>query len=192
MIERIKNEVKASAEVKMQIYSDDELVNKIKTVCQVVIECYKLEGKTLFAGNGGSAADSQHIAAEFVSRYLFDRPGMASIALTTDTSILTAVGNDYGYDLLFARQLQAIGKKNDVFFAISTSGNSKNIVQALKVCKELGITSVGLTGSNVGEMDGLCDYLIKVPSSYTPRIQESHILIGHIICGVVESYFYED
>lgn len=192
MIERIKNEVKASAEVKMQIYSDDELVNKIKTVCQVVIECYKLEGKTLFAGNGGSAADSQHIAAEFVSRYLFDRPGMASIALTTDTSILTAVGNDYGYDLLFARQLQAIGKKNDVFFAISTSGNSKNIIQALKVCKELGITSVGLTGSNVGEMDGLCDYLIKVPSSYTPRIQESHILIGHIICGVVESYFYED
>jgi D-sedoheptulose 7-phosphate isomerase len=192
MIERIKNEVKASAEVKMQIYSDDELVNKIKTVCQVVIECYKLEGKTLFAGNGGSAADSQHIAAEFVSRYLFDRPGMASIALTTDTSILTAVGNDYGYDLLFARQLQAIGKKNDVFFAISTSGNSKNIIKALKVCKELGITSVGLTGSNVGEMDGLCDYLIKVPSSYTPRIQESHILIGHIICGVVESYFYED
>ena len=192
MIERIKNEVKASAEVKMQIYSDDELVNKIKTVCQVVIECYKLEGKTLFAGNGGSAADSQHIAAEFVSRYLFDRPGMASIALTTDTSILTAVGNDYGYDLLFARQLQAIGKKNDVFFAISTSGNSKNIVQALKVCKELGITSVGLTGSNVGEMDGLCDYLIKVPSSYTTRIHESHILIGHIICGVVESYFYED
>lgn len=192
MIERIKNEVKASAEVKMQIYSDDELVNKIKTVCQVVIECYKLEGKTLFAGNGGSAADSQHIAAEFVSRYLFDRPGMASIALTTDTSILTAVGNDYGYDLLFARQLQAIGKKNDVFFAISTSGNSKNIIQALKLCKELGITSVGLTGSNVGEMDGLCDYLIKVPSSYTPRIQESHILIGHIICGVVESYFYED
>lgn len=190
MIERIKNEVKASAEVKMQIYSDDELVNKIKTVCQVVIECYKLEGKTLFAGNGGSAADSQHIAAEFVSRYLFDRPGMASIALTTDTSILTAVGNDYGYDLLFARQLQAIGKKNDVFFAISTSGNSKNIIQALKVCKQLGITSVGLTGSNVGEMDGLCDYLIKVPSSYTPRIQESHILIGHIICGVVESYFY--
>lgn len=192
MIERIKNEVKASAEVKMQIYSDDELVNKIKTVCQVVIECYKLEGKTLFAGNGGSAADSQHIAAEFVSRYLFDRPGMASIALTTDTSILTAVGNDYGYDLLFARQLQAIGKKNDVFFAISTSGNSKNIIQALKVCKQLGITSVGLTGSNVGEMDGLCDYLIKVPSSYTPRIQESHILIGHIICGVVESYFYEN
>ncbi|MBM3403081.1 MAG: D-sedoheptulose 7-phosphate isomerase [Bacteroidetes bacterium] len=192
MIERIKNEVKASAEVKMLIYSDDELVNKIKTVCQVIIECYKLEGKTLFAGNGGSAADSQHIAAEFVSRYLFDRPGMASIALTTDTSILTAVGNDYGYDLLFARQLQAIGKKNDVFFAISTSGNSKNIIQALKVCKELGITSVGLTGSNVGEMDGLCDYLIKVPSSYTPRIQESHILIGHIICGVVESYFYED
>jgi D-sedoheptulose 7-phosphate isomerase len=192
MIERIKNEIKASAEVKMQIYSDDELVNNIKMVCQVVIECYKLEGKTLFAGNGGSAADSQHIAAEFVSRYLFDRPGMASIALTTDTSILTAIGNDYGYDLLFARQLQAVGKKNDVFFAISTSGNSKNIIQALKVCKEIGITSVGLTGSNFGEMDGLCDYLIKVPSSYTPRIQESHILIGHIICGVVESYFYED
>jgi D-sedoheptulose 7-phosphate isomerase len=93
---------------------------------------------------------------------------------------------------LFARQLQAIGKKNDVFFAISTSGNSKNIIQALKVCKELGFTSIGLTGSNIGEMDGLCDYLIKVPSSHTPRIQESHILIGHIICGVVESYFYED
>jgi D-sedoheptulose 7-phosphate isomerase len=191
MKERIKKEIKDSAELKMKIYSNEDLIDKIITVCQVVIDCYKQEGKTLFAGNGGSAADSQHIAAEFVSRYLFDRPGMASIALTTDTSILTAIGNDYGYELLFARQLQAIGKKNDVFFAISTSGNSKNIVKALKVSKELGIISVGLTGSSIGEMDGLCDYIIKVPSNYTPRIQESHILIGHIICGVVESYFHE-
>lgn len=192
MEDRINREIKESAEVKMKIYHDAELTHKISVVCQTVIECYRCNGKTIFAGNGGSAADSQHIAAEFVSRYLFDRPGMASIALTTDTSILTAIGNDYGYELLFSRQLKAIGKKGDVFFAISTSGNSKNIIEALKACKELGIITVGLTGSKNSDMDHLCDHLIKVPSSFTPRIQESHILIGHIICGVVENYFYGD
>lgn len=132
----------------------------------------------------------QHIAGEFVSRFYFDRPGLASIALTTDSSILTAIGNDYGFERLFSRQVEANGVKGDMFIGISTSGNSKNIIEALKTCKENGIVTVGLTGASGGEMAALCDYCIKVPSQETPRIQEAHILIGHIICSVVEEELF--
>ena len=144
----------------------------------------------MIAGNGGSAADAQHIAAELVSRFYFDRPGLPSIALTTDSSMLTAIGNDYGYDQLFARQVQANGVAGDVFIGISTSGSSRNVVNALKVSKEMGLVTVGLTGETGGEMKALCDYCICVPSRETPRIQEVHILIGHILCAIVEEAMF--
>lgn len=190
MKEYIKNHILKSLSVKEQILGDEALISLIKEVALKLITCYKNGGKTLLAGNGGSAADAQHIAAEFVSRFYFDREGIPSIALTTDTSILTAIGNDYGYEKLFSRQVQAQGKKGDIFIGISTSGNSKNILEALQMCKEKGILSVGLTGLSGGNMHELCDYCIKVPSNETPRIQEAHILIAHILCAIVEEELF--
>ena len=188
----IINEIIESIEVKKLIKNDKILIGKILQASDIVLDAYKRGKKTLFAGNGGSAADSQHLAAEFVSRFYFDRPGLPSIALTTDTSIITAVGNDYGYKKLFSRQIQSNAKKGDIFFAISTSGNSENIIEALKVSNKMGIYSIGLTGSKNSKMTELCDLCINVPSTSTPRIQECHILIGHIICGYVESKFFHD
>jgi D-sedoheptulose 7-phosphate isomerase len=144
----------------------------------------------LLAGNGGSAADAQHIAAEFVGRYAFDRPGLPAIAFTTDTSMLTAIGNDYGFDQIFSRQLEANGRKGDVFIGISTSGSSSNVTAALQRARELDIITIGLTGQGGGEMQSLCDHCIKVPSMSTPRIQESHIMLGHIICDLVEEALF--
>ncbi|EGK8165988.1 D-sedoheptulose 7-phosphate isomerase [Campylobacter coli] len=186
----IKEHFQESILVKEQILKDEDLITLIKNASLEVIKAYKKGNKTLLAGNGGSAADAQHIAGEFVSRFYFDRPGIASIALTTDTSVLTAIGNDYGYENLFARQVQAQGVSGDIFIGISTSGNSKNILKALEICKEKGILSIGLTGASGGSMNELCDYCIKVPSSCTPRIQEAHILIGHIICAIVEEELF--
>lgn len=186
----IKSHFEDSIATKAKILNDENLIEMIKKVALEVTRVYKEGKKTLLAGNGGSAADAQHIAGEFVSRFYFDRPGIPSIALTTDTSILTAIGNDYGYEKLFARQVQAQGVEGDIFIGISTSGNSANIVEALKVCREKGIISVGLTGESGGKMNGMCDYCIKVPSDKTPRIQESHILIGHIICAIVEEELF--
>lgn len=186
----IKEHFEDSIAVKTKILNDEKLLELIKKVALETAKVYKEGKKTLLAGNGGSAADAQHIAGEFVSRFYFDRPGIPSIALTTDTSILTAIGNDYGYEKLFSRQVQAQGVEGDIFIGISTSGNSANIIEALKVCKEKGILSVGLTGESGGKMNELCDYCIKVPSSKTPRIQESHILIGHIICAIVEEELF--
>ena len=186
----IDKQVKNSYIVKRAILEDRELSGLIREVSAKCIEVYKNGNKTLIAGNGGSAADAQHVAGEFVSKFYFDRPGLASMALTTDTSVLTAIGNDYGYEKLFSRQVQANGATGDMFIGISTSGNSKNIVEALRTCKERGIIAVGLTGEGGGAMAELCDYCIKVPSSETPRIQEAHILIGHIICSVVEEELF--
>ncbi|EAI5943362.1 D-sedoheptulose 7-phosphate isomerase [Campylobacter coli] len=186
----IKGHFADSILVKEQILKDENLITLIKNASLEVIKAYKNGNKTLLAGNGGSAADAQHIAGEFVSRFYFDRPGIASIALSTDTSILTAISNDYGYENLFARQVQAQGVKGDVFIGISTSGNSKNILKALEICKEKGILSIGLTGASGGAMNEFCDYCIKVPSTCTPRIQEAHILIGHIICAIVEEELF--
>ena len=186
----IKEHFEDSIAVKTKILNDEKLLELIKKVALETTKAYKEGKKTLLAGNGGSAADAQHIAGEFVSRFYFDRPGIPSIALTTDTSILTAIGNDYGYEKLFSRQVQAQGVEGDIFIGISTSGNSANIIEALKVCKEKGILSVGLTGESGGAMNELCDYCIKVPSSKTPRIQESHILIGHIICAILEEELF--
>ncbi|MBK2001091.1 D-sedoheptulose 7-phosphate isomerase [Campylobacter sp. 2018MI35] len=186
----IKGHFKDSILTKEQILKDENLIKLIKNVSLEVIKAYKNGNKTLIAGNGGSAADAQHIAGEFVSRFYFDRPGIASIALTTDTSILTAIGNDYGYENIFSRQVEAQGVKGDVFIGISTSGNSKNILKALESCKKKEILSIGLTGESGGAMDKMCDYCIKVPSSCTPRIQESHIIIGHILCAIVEEELF--
>jgi D-sedoheptulose 7-phosphate isomerase len=153
----ISNQVKKSYEVKQEIYTNKELMSLIQEVCTKTIEVYRSANKTLIAGNGGSAADAQHIAGEFVSKFYFDRPGLASLALTTDTSIITAIGNDYGYEKLFSRQVQANGIKGDMFIGISTSGNSANVLEALKECKENGIITVGLTGASGGKMAELCD-----------------------------------
>ena len=182
----IADQIRASISTKQAILSDEGLMRNIAAAAQMIVDAYEQGKKTLLAGNGGSAADAQHIAGEFVSKFYFDRPGIASIALTTDTSIITAIGNDYGYDKLFSRQIQAQGSAGDVFIGISTSGNSANLVEALRMCGQ------GLTGFTGGEMDSMCDLCIKVPSGETPRIQESHILIGHIICCIVEEKLFGD
>lgn len=188
--EVIIEQIRQSIEVKNTILSDMDLIEKIGKAADIITDIYRAGNKTLLAGNGGSAADAQHIAGEFVSKFYFDRPAMPSIALTTDTSILTAIGNDYGYDRLFERQVQAQGVKGDVFIGISTSGNSENIIKALAVCKSKDIFAIGLTGESGGKMAGYCDICISVPSCETPRIQESHILIGHIICCLVEENLF--
>jgi len=192
MLEIIRSQVESSIRVKQALLNDPELLKLIEKVSKLVINAYKNGNKTLLAGNGGSAADAQHIAAEFVSRFYFDRPGLPSIALTTDTSMLTAIGNDYGFERLFARQLQAQGNEGDIFIGISTSGNSPNVIKAFEACKQKGILSIGLTGMSGGKMAEICDICIRVPSNDTPRIQEVHILIGHIICLIVEQELFPD
>ncbi|PJK14726.1 phosphoheptose isomerase [Lysobacteraceae bacterium NML07-0707] len=157
---------------------------------QAVLICCKAlndGGKLMLAGNGGSAADAQHWAGELVSRFYYDRPGLAAVALTTDTSILTAIGNDYGYDYVFARQIEALGKAGDVFIAISTSGNSPNIVNAAEAAHERGIKVIGFTGQGGGKLATLCDICFRVPSNETPRIQEGHEFIGHMLCALIEA-----
>lgn len=190
MTSYINNQIEKSLKLKQDLFHSNEIKKLIQEVSDEIIKAYKNGNKTLIAGNGGSAADAQHIAGEFVSRFYFDRPGLASIALTTDTSILTAIGNDYGYEKLFSRQLQANGVSGDVFIGISTSGNSKNVIEALNYAKANGIITVGLTGEKGGIMKELCDYCICMPSNETPRVQEGHILVGHIICAVVEEAIF--
>lgn len=185
----LKDIIIKSIETKKLLLEDEAVLQKTVEVVNIILAALRNGNKVILAGNGGSAADAQHIAAEFVSRFEFDRDPLAAIALTTDTSILTAIGNDYGYEHLFSRQLRAVGRAGDVFIGISTSGNSKNVVAGINVCKSLGIISVGLTG-NKGAMLDICDHIISVPSGNTARIQESHILIGHSICSMVESGFF--
>lgn len=186
----ISNQVKESIEVKQNLLNDINLMTLIETISKKAIDVYNNKNKILLAGNGGSAADAQHIAGELVSRFYFDRPGLASMALTTDTSILTAIGNDYGYEKLFSRQIQANGVQGDMFIGISTSGNSPNIIKAIEEANDMGMITVGLTGTSGGKMAEICTYCVKVPSSETPRIQEAHILIGHIICSVIEEELF--
>ncbi len=190
MQDYIVTSIKNSINVKSQILDNAQQLQQIQQIAELCIAAYKNNQKILLAGNGGSAADAQHIAAEFVSRFAFDRPGLPAIALTTDTSMLTAIGNDYSYDQVFSRQLEANGQNGDVFIAISTSGNSKNIVKALESAKQKGILSIGLTGESGGAMKALCDHCFCVPSSDTARIQESHIVVSHIICGLIENAIF--
>ncbi len=190
MIEYIKREVAASAETKQKILNDERFIAKIAEVAQACLDVYRSNKKTMLAGNGGSAADAQHIAAELVGRYGFDRPSIPSLALTTDTSNLTAIGNDYGYDKVFSRQVEGMGQEGDLFIGISTSGNSQNIITAFESAKAKGITTVALTGRDGGKMAQMADYALIVPSNATPRIQESHILIGHILCDIIEKELF--
>lgn len=182
----ITNSISESISVKQSILQDLSLIEDIGKVALKIVNSLKKGGKLIIAGNGGSAADAQHIAGEFISRFNFDRKALAAVALTTDTSILTAIGNDYGYEFVFSRQVEGLGNKDDIFLAISTSGNSKNIIKALEVCKEKNIFSIGLTGKTGGTMNSMCDVCLKVPSTLTPRIQEAHLVIYHIICAIVE------
>jgi len=186
----ITTQVEESKNIKEKILNDENLLNLIVEVGEKLVDVYKNGNKLLIAGNGGSAADAQHIAGELVSKFYFDRPALAAIALTTDTSIITAIGNDYGYEYLFSRQIEANGVKGDVFLGIYTSGNSKNIIEGLKTAKEKGLITIGLTGENGGKMKNLCDYCICAPSTETPRIQEAHILIGHILCSIIEEAIF--
>ena len=175
--------------VKQKLMGDYNLLSIINQVTNKVIEAYEAGNKVLLAGNGGSAADAQHIAAEFVSRFMYDRPGLPAVALTTDTSMLTAIGNDYGFDKLFSRQVQAQGQAGDIFIGITTSGNSKNILSAVETAKAHGLATVVLCGSG-GAVKSMVDYAIEIPSDCTPYIQESHIVIGHIICNLVEKSIF--
>jgi len=190
-IEYINKYLNSSIAVKQKLSQSKDVLSVVSNVSNLVISAYNNGNKVLLAGNGGSAADAQHIAAEFVSRFFFDRPGLPALALTTDTSMLTAIGNDYGYDKLFSRQLQAQSKEGDIFIGISTSGNSENIIHAVHMAKELGITSVILCGDG-GQLKDLADIAICVPSLITPYIQECHICIGHMICAIVEEIIFAE
>jgi D-sedoheptulose 7-phosphate isomerase len=189
-IEYIQGYLNKSISVKQDLLASEIVLRQISKVADLIIEAYRNGNKVMIAGNGGSAADAQHIAAEFVSRFLFDRPGLPALALTTDTSMLTAIGNDYGFDKLFARQLQAQSRSGDIFIGISTSGNSENIVKAMSLTKGLGVTSVALCGES-GKLKDIVDYSINVPSTVTPYIQECHICIGHMICAIVEEVIFK-
>ena len=186
----VKEEISQSIATKQAILDSPELIAQIEKAAQIMTDAYRNGNSALLAGNGGSAADAQHLAGELVNQFYFARPGIPAHSLSTDTSVMTAIGNDIGYKYLFSRQIEAQGSKGDVFIGISTSGNSENIVEALKACRQKGITSIGLTGNKPCLMDDLADLCIKVPSDVTPRIQESHILIGHIICAIVEENLF--
>ena len=180
----VAKHLKESITVKQEIL--DRMLPLIEKAASVAADCLKQGHKLLFCGNGGSASDSQHLAAEFVGRYEKERRALAAIALTTDTSILTAVSNDYGYERVFERQVEALGQKGDILIAISTSGNSKNVLKAVEKAKALGLYTVGLTGGNGGALKSAADLVLVIPSKKTSRIQESHILIGHILCECVD------
>jgi len=179
-----------SLEVHQKLLSSADIASAFEVSRAICVKSYRQRGKVLIAGNGGSAADAQHFAGELVSRFYFDRPALAAIALTTDTSILTAIGNDYGYEHIFSRQIQAYGQQGDVFIAISTSGNSSNVIKAIHQAKALGMTVIGLTGQSGGAMKPLCDICFCVPSNSTPRIQEGHLLIEHSLCACIEEELF--
>ena len=173
-----------------RLRQDDSVVQALADLALRSVDALRAGNKILFAGNGGSAADAQHWAAELVSRFNYDRPGLAAIALTTDSSALTAIGNDYGFEYAFARQVEALGRKGDVLIAISTSGNSPNVLRALQAARELGLVTAGFTGAGGARMAERCDVLLRVPSDRTPLIQEGHAALGHLLCAAIESMMH--
>lgn len=189
--EYIQETIEHSIVVKQKVLQDEALLKNLAKVAEYCVQAYQKGNKLMFAGNGGSAGDSQHLAAELVCRFEKNRPGLPSIALTTDASMLTAIGNDFGYRDVFKRQLEANGRAGDVFFGISTSGNSDNILAAISAAKAMDITTVALCGEG-GKIQDLADFVLAVPDNNTARIQESHILMGHIICGVIEQNLFND
>jgi D-sedoheptulose 7-phosphate isomerase len=190
MQKTIKNQIISSISLKQKLLETPSLLTAVEKASQIILTAMRNNHKLMLAGNGGSAADAQHIAAEFVNKFNFERPGLPAIALTTDTSILTSVGNDSSFSQVFARQIRALGNKGDVFIGISTSGKSINIFEALKECRDKKIVTIGLSGKSGGIMKDLCDICIQVPSEETPRVQEAQILIGHIICSIVEEEIF--
>lgn len=180
---------KAFAESAANFLKLQDLAGLIADVGMDCSDVLKKGGHLFFCGNGGSAADAQHIAAELVGRFLKERKPLAATALSCNTSTMTAVGNDYGYDVIFSRQIEGLAKKGDVLFAISTSGNSKNVVLAVMAAKSMGVKTIGLTGSKGGKLAELCDVCIKVPSDHTPRIQEMHIAVGHMVCEIIDEVY---
>ncbi len=187
MQQKIKDIIQASISTKQRILQDDVLMNTIQQVTEVMIKAFANGNKVLFCGNGGSAADAQHLAAEFSGRFYSDRDPLPSEALHCNSSYMTAVANDYGYDVVYSRIVKGTGRPGDVLVGLSTSGNSVNIIKAMEVAKEIGMINVVFSGETGGKLRSMCDYLINVPSTDTPRIQESHITIGHIICELVEA-----
>lgn len=183
---RIEEMIGQSIAAKQAVLADKELLQLVNDIAQHCIEVFQADGKVLFCGNGGSAADAQHLATELSGRFYFDRPPLFSEALNANTAFITAVGNDYGFDHIFARMAKAAGRKGDVLFGLSTSGNSPNVLNALTVAREIGMKTVGMTGAHGGKMVNQCDWLIRIPSTDTPRIQECHMMIGHLICELVE------
>lgn len=188
-LEQIKRQVRESARVKEAFLEDERSMETLDAIASLLVQTYRKGGKSLWAGNGGSAADAQHMAAELVNKFRLNRSGLPAMALTVDTSILTAIGNDYGYDQVFSRQIVALGRPGDVFVGISTSGNSENLVKALDACREKGLVSVAVVGEKPCRMDSY-DYVLHVPSSDTPRIQECQTLAGHILCEIVEQELF--
>ncbi|MCB0822501.1 MAG: D-sedoheptulose 7-phosphate isomerase [Bacteroidales bacterium] len=190
-MERIKQAISESVAVKEKILNDADFLEKIQQVASICTTAFCEGNKILFCGNGGSAADAQHLAAELSGRFYFDRAPLPAEALHVNTSFLTAVANDYSYDEVYARMVRAQGRSGDILVGLSTSGNSPNIIRALEEANKIGMITVGFTGEKGGKMKTMCDFLINVPSQDTPRIQESHILIGHIICELIESKLFK-
>ena len=188
-IQSVKSQIQASIDVKATLLVKDTLMQQVSELAEKCTAALRAGGKVIFCGNGGSFADAQHLSAEFTSRFLFDRPGLPSLALGTNSSAMTAIGNDYGYENVFAREIQAIATPADVLIAITTSGNSGNILKALEAAKEANVPAVVLTGAGRGMLDAATETL-NIPSTDTARIQECHILLGHIICGLVEESIF--
>ncbi len=186
----IRRQIRASIAVKEALLADAALSGMLQAIVDAAVGAYRQGGKLLLAGNGGSAGDAQHIAGEMVNRFLFDRPGLPAIALSSDPSVVTAIGNDAGFDRVFARQVEALGRAGDVFLAITTSGRSPNILRALEACRERSLVRVAFTGQDGAGLAALCDHCLVVPSRETPRIQEAHILLAHIFCGLVEEALF--
>jgi D-sedoheptulose 7-phosphate isomerase len=189
-MEKIKNIIRASVDVKNNILLDDKILQTVKDCVYILVTAFKNGNKVLFCGNGGSAADAQHLAAELSGRFYIDRDALPAEALHCNTSYITAIGNDYGYDVIYSRLVKGIGVKGDVLVGLSTSGNSKNILNAFEVAKEKGMITIAFTGESGGKLKKLTDHLINVPSDDTPRIQESHIMLGHIICQLTEEQVF--
>lgn len=186
MIQLLKSRIQASIDLKMSLLSNDAILNNVQNIVNDIVTCYKNDGKVLWAGNGGSAADAQHLAAELSGRFYYDRPPLFSEALHVNTSYTTAVANDYSYDVIYSRLTQAMGRKGDVLIGLSTSGNSTNVIKALEVANQIGMVTVAFTGETGGKMKDTANYLINIPSKDTPRIQECHMILGHTICELVE------
>jgi D-sedoheptulose 7-phosphate isomerase len=182
----VRAEIEKSAATLAALLADSALLGMVERAARLCADALGRGNKIMFAGNGGSAADAQHLAAELIGRLNYDRPALAALALTTDTSILTAIGNDYGFDDVFQRQVQGLGARGDVLIAISTSGRSKNILRALAAARDKGVATIGMTGAGGGEAQKLCDLCLRVPAQETQKIQEAHIVLGHILCGLVE------